>query len=113
MKAPKDAKARKEAQRKRDKVLGIERVECRLSIREREQLKTLCAVRAGAGDPYSADEYISTLIRRDWEKWQAQEAELQKQTCQHCDCALPKGCGGAFKGQGECWHTMGDKTLAL
>ncbi|MEV3833555.1 hypothetical protein [Aeromonas allosaccharophila] len=47
MKAPKDAKARKEAQRKRDKVLGIERVECRLSIREREQLKTLCAARAG------------------------------------------------------------------
>ncbi|OKB01068.1 hypothetical protein BHR47_06060 [Aeromonas salmonicida subsp. salmonicida] len=113
MKAPKDAKARKEAQRKRDKVLGIERVEVRLSIREREQLKTLCAVRAGAGDPYSADEYISTLIRRDWEKWQAQEAELQKQTCQHCACALPKGCGGAFKGQAECWHTLGDKTLAL
>ncbi|WP_421334140.1 hypothetical protein [Aeromonas veronii] len=63
--------------------------------------------------PYSADEYVSTLIRRDWEKWQAQEDELQKQTCQHCNCELPKGCGGAFKGQGECWHTLGDKTLAL
>ncbi|MFM4793225.1 hypothetical protein [Aeromonas hydrophila] len=113
MKAPKDAKARKEAQRKRDKMLGIERVEVRFSIREREQLKTLCAVRAGAGDPYSADEYISTLIRRDWEKWQAQEAELQKQTCQHCECELPTGCGGTFKGQAECWHTLGDKTLAL
>lgn len=113
MKAPKDAKARKEAQRKRDKVLGIERVECRLSIREREQLKTLCTVRAGAGDPYSADEYISTLIRRDWEKWQAQEAELKKQVCPNCDCTLPEGCGGTFKGQAECWHTQGDKTLAL
>ncbi|MFM5399332.1 hypothetical protein ACET8C_13680 [Aeromonas veronii] len=113
MKAPKDAKARKEDQRKRDKVLGIKRVEVRLSIREREQLDALRAARAGADEPYSADEYISTLIRRDWEKWQAKEAELQKQTCQHCGCALPKGCGGAFKGQAECWHTLGDKTLAL
>ncbi|QWZ84126.1 hypothetical protein [Aeromonas sp. FDAARGOS 1404] len=113
MKAPKDAKARKEAQRKRDKVLGIKRVEVRLSIREREQLDALRAARAGADEPYSADEYISTLIRRDWEKWQEQEAELQKQTCQHCNCALPKGCGGAFNGQSECWHTQGDKTLAL
>ncbi|QWL67557.1 hypothetical protein [Aeromonas jandaei] len=113
MKAPKDAKARKEAQRKRDKGLGIERVECRLSIREREQLKTLCVVRAGAGEPYSADEYISTLIRRDWERWLEQEAELKKQTCPHCECQLPTGCGGTFKGQRECWHTQGDKTLAL
>lgn len=113
MKAPKDAKARKEAQRKRDKVLGIKRVEVRLSIREREQLDALRAARAGADEPYSADEYLSTLIRRDWETWQAQEAELKQQTCQHCGCSLPKGCGGAFKGQGECWHTLGDKTLAL
>ncbi|MGL6554451.1 hypothetical protein ACSZNL_13985 [Aeromonas jandaei] len=113
MKAPKDAKARKEAQRKRDKGLGIKRVEVRLSIREREQLDALRTARAGADEPYSADEYISTLIRRDWEKWQAQEEELQKQTCQHCNCALPKGCGGTFKGQNECWHTQGDKTLAL
>ncbi len=113
MKAPKDAKARKEAQRKRDKVLGIKRVEVRLSIREREQLDTLRAARAGADEPYSADEYISTLIRRDWEKWQAQEAELKKLVCPNCDCTLPEGCGGTFKGQAECWHTQGDKTLAL
>jgi protein-arginine kinase activator protein McsA len=109
----KDAKARKEAQRQRDKVLGIKRVEVRLSIREREQLDILRAARAGADEPYSADEYLSTMIRRDWEKWQAQEAELKKQTCPNCDCALPTGCGGAFKGQSECWHTQGDKTLAL
>lgn len=108
-----DATKRKQAQRARRAALGIKRVEVALSERERQQLETLRIARAGSGEPYSADEYISTLIRRDWEKWQAQEAELQKQTCQHCDCALPKGCGGAFKGQTECWHTMGDKMLAL
>lgn len=108
-----DATKRKQAQRARRAALGIKRVEVALSERERQQLDHLRIVRAGSGDPYSADEYVSTLIRRDWEKWQAQEAELQKQTCQHCNCELPKGCGGTFKGQGECWHTLGDKTLAL
>ncbi|MGL6405540.1 hypothetical protein ACSZM7_05035 [Aeromonas veronii] len=108
-----DATKRKQAQRARQAALGIKRVEVALSERERQQLDHLRIVRAGADEPYSADEYLSTLIRRDWEKWQAQEAELQKQTCQHCNCALPKGCSGAFKGQAECWHTLGDKTLAL
>lgn len=39
MSKPKDAKTRKQAQRSRDAALGIQRVEVRLSIREREQLK--------------------------------------------------------------------------
>ncbi len=113
MKAPKDAKARKEAQRQRDKMLGIERVEVRLSIREREQLDTLRAARAGAGDPYSADEYLSTLIRRDWERWVSQVDNLKMQVCKHCNTPLPVGCNGAFKGEGACWKTAGDKTIAL
>ncbi|WP_429023768.1 hypothetical protein [Aeromonas allosaccharophila] len=108
-----DATKRKQAQRARRAALGIKRVEVALSERERQQLETLCTARAGSGEPYSADEYISTLIRRDWEKWQAQEAELKQQTCQHCDCALPKGCGGAFKGEDACWHTSEAKTIAL
>lgn len=108
-----DATKRKQAQRARRAALGIKRVEVALSERERQQLDHLRIARAGAGDPYSADEYISTLIRRDWEKWLEQEAELKTKTCQHCECQLPTGCGGAFKGQGECWHTLGDKTLAL
>lgn len=113
MKTPKDAKARKEAQRKRDKVLGIERVEVRLSIREREQLKTLCAARAGAGEPYSADEYLSTMIRRDWEHWQEQEATFKQQLCPNCNSPLPQGCCGTFKGELACWFTVWNQTIAL
>ncbi len=113
MSKPKDAKTRKQAQRSRDATLGIQRVEVRLSIREREQLETLRSARAGSGEPYSADEYISTLLRRDWEHWQQQQAELAAQTCSNCECALPEGCGGTFKGEAACWHTRGDKTLAL
>lgn len=107
------ATKRKQAQRARRAALGIKRVEVALSERERQQLETLRIARAGSGEPYSADEYISTLIRRDWERWLEQEAELKKQTCQHCDGALPQGCGGVFKGQASCWHTQGDKQLAL
>lgn len=107
------ATKRKQQQRARLAALGIKRVEVALSERERQQLETLRIARAGSGEPYSADEYISTLIRRDWERWLEQEAELQKQTCPHCECQLPAGCRGAFKGQLECWHTQGDKTLAL
>ncbi|WP_279499902.1 hypothetical protein [Aeromonas veronii] len=113
MSKPKEATERKQAQRARQAALGIKRVEVALSTREREQLETLRRARAGSGEPYSADEYISTLLRRDWEHWQQQQAELAKQTCPNCECSLPAGCGGAFKGQPECWHTQGDKTIAL
>jgi hypothetical protein len=113
MKTAKDAKARKEEQRKRQAALGIKRVEVQLSAREREQLDTLRSARAGSGEPYSADEYISTLLRRDWERWQQQQAELAVQTCPNCECALPEGCGGTFKGEATCWHTSGDQILAL
>lgn len=113
MKKPKDAKARKEAQRKRQAALGIKRVEVALSTREREQLETLRRARAGSGEPYSADEYISTLLRRDWERWQQQQAELAAQACQHCGNLLPGGCAGTFKGEAACWHTKGEKAIAL
>ena len=113
MSKPKEAKDRKQAQRARQAALGIKRVEVALSTREREQLEHLCRARAGSGEPYSADEYISTLLRRDWERWQQQQAELAAQTCPNCDSPLPEGCGGTFKGQTECWHTAGDKTITL
>ncbi|MDH0308492.1 hypothetical protein [Aeromonas caviae] len=113
MKKPKDAKARKEAQRKRQAALGIKRVEVALSTREREQLETLRRARAGSGEPYSADEYISTLNRRDWERWVSQADNLKMQVCKHCNHPLPVGCNGAFKGESACWKTAGDKTLAL
>lgn len=41
MKKPKDAKARKEDQSKREAALGIKRVEVALSARERDQLEAL------------------------------------------------------------------------
>ena len=113
MSKPKDAKTRKQAQRERQSALGIHRVEVRMSERERRQLNHLRIVRAGSGEPYSSDEYISTLIRRDWERWVSQVDNLKMQVCKHCNHPLPVGCNGAFKGERACWKTAGDKTLAL
>ncbi|WP_314924533.1 hypothetical protein [Aeromonas piscicola] len=107
------ATKRKQDQRKRRAALGIKRVEVALSKPERQQLGHLCIARAGAGEPYSADEYISTLIRRDWEKYLEQLRVLAGQTCQHCLRPLPGGCGGAFDGEHACWRTQGNKTMAL
>lgn len=79
MSKPKDAKTRKQAQRARDAALGIQRVEVRLSIREREQLETLRSARAGSGEPYSADEYISPLLLRcyhDTKLWWAKRLPI-------------------------------------
>ncbi|EKP0277968.1 hypothetical protein [Aeromonas salmonicida] len=108
-----EAAKRKQAQRARRAALGIKRVEVALSERERQQLDHLRIARAGSGEPYSADEYISTLIRRDWERWLEQEAELKQQTCPNCDCALPEGCGGTLKGEGACWLILGEQAIAL
>ncbi|HGY5236699.1 TPA: hypothetical protein ACNV64_001319 [Aeromonas salmonicida subsp. pectinolytica] len=107
------ATKRKQAQRARRAALGIKRVEVALSERERQQLDHLCIARAGSGEPYSADEFISTLIRRDWERWLEQEANLSTTTCQHCGNKLPVGCRGTYRGESACWLTSGEKDIAL
>ncbi|OCA63020.1 hypothetical protein A9R10_08265 [Aeromonas piscicola] len=109
----KDAKQRKQEQRARRTALGIKRVEVALSERERQQLDHLCIARAGSSEPYSADEFISTLIRRDWERWLEQEANLSTTTCQHCGNKLPGGCGGTYRGEAACWLTWGGREIAL
>ncbi|WP_010636120.1 hypothetical protein [Aeromonas dhakensis] len=107
------ATKRKQAQRARRAALGIKRVEVAISERERQQLDHLCIARAGSGEPYSADEFISTLIRRDWERWLEQEANLSATTCRHCGNKLPVGCSGTYRGESTCWLTSGEKDIAL
>ena len=106
-----DAKDRKQKERDRKAALGIKRIEVQLSEKERERLEELCRIRAGVGEPYTADEFISLLIHRNWEQLQKQLAELG--TCKKCGSALPEGCGGLFKGNAECWHTRDAKVLSL
>lgn len=106
-----EAKARKQKERNRKSALGIKRIEVQLSEKERERLGELCRVRAGVGEPYTADEFISLLIHRNWELLQQQLAELG--TCKKCGSSLPEGCEGLFKGDSECWHTRDVNMLHL
>lgn len=53
-----DAKDRKQKERDRKAALGIKRIEVQLSEKERERLDELCRIRAGVGEPYTADEFI-------------------------------------------------------
>ncbi|MGN5220486.1 hypothetical protein [Aeromonas veronii] len=112
-KKPTPAVDRKAAERARHAALGILRVEVKLSSKEREKLGLLCRLRAAGDDPYTVDEYLSTLIRRDWERWEQQEAAAKNERCEHCQEELPGGCNGAFYGEAACWLTKGRKTLAL
>lgn len=71
-----EAAARKRKSRERLAKFNVKRVEVGLSESERETLSMLCQVRAGEGkEPYSVDEYISTLIRRDKERLEQQLAD--------------------------------------
>ncbi len=71
-----DAAERKRKSRARRAKFNIKRVEVSLSESERETLAMLCQMRAGEGkEPYSVDEYISTLIRRDKERLESQLAD--------------------------------------
>lgn len=70
-----DAAERKRKSRERLAKFGVKRIEVGLSESERETLAMLCQVRAGEGkEPYSVDEYIGTLIRRDKERLEQQLA---------------------------------------
>ncbi len=77
-----DAAERKRKSRARLAKFNIKRIEVGLSESERETLAMLCQVRAGEGkEPYSVDEYISTLIRRDKERLAQQLSDRSTAGC--------------------------------
>ncbi|MDO6525411.1 hypothetical protein Q4519_06910 [Motilimonas sp. 1_MG-2023] len=105
------AAERKQKSREVAKAAGISRVEVSLGKNEVSRLNELCKIRGGVRGPYSADEYLTLLIHRDWQKLQEQLTELGK--CNHCGDQLPEGCQGLFKGAQVCWHTNDAKGLQL
>lgn len=89
-------------------------IQVTLQAVELSRLSELCKVRAVIGAPYSHDEYVSTLIARDWERWQQQIAALeQRGPCKKCGSPLPSGCEGLFKGEAACYLTSERRELML
>lgn len=89
-------------------------IQVTLQAVEMARLMELCKARAVIGDPYSYDEFVSTLIARDWERYQQQLAELDSRgPCKKCGNPLPAGCSGLFKGDAACYLTTDHRELML
>lgn len=73
----------------------------------------MCRVRGGHDEPYALVEYLNTLVRQDYERFQAQWAEVNASTCDNCQRRLPLGCAGRLKMESACWHYGRIRTLEL
>jgi hypothetical protein len=108
------AAERKRNQRAREAELAKQQVVVSLEPVERIRADELCHVRALRGDPYSLDEYLSTLIARDWDRWQVEKKALaEKGPCPKCGAELPQGCDDLFKGDSRCFRTYDLMELKL
>jgi hypothetical protein len=103
---------RKEAQRLREIGLGIERREVKQSARERD-VADFCAQVRGGDTPYTFNEYVNTLIRRDYDSLLEQLKTLNASTCEQCGRIPPTVCGGRFPGSASCWALRGRWDLML
>jgi hypothetical protein len=106
------AAERKAAQRQRKKESGYTKVEVNLDIAEIEILTRNCALRRPGREPYSADEYIATLIQRDDTALREQIAAMSGRKCTKCGDRLPVA-GCCHNGDCECWVTFGWQEVKL
>lgn len=97
-----EATKRKAEQRQRDAEAGVAELRVRLGPLEAAKLAEGLVIRGSQGEPYTATEYINTLIRRDHELLQQQRGIVEKRICESCRKALPRGCGGVWRGELSC-----------
>lgn len=96
------AKTRKAEQRERDKVTGVDELRVRIGPAEAAQLAEGLEFRAFGDEPYTATEYLLTLIRRDNELLRQQRGIVENKICAACQKPLPRGCGGVWAGELTC-----------
>ena len=87
--------------------------ELELSPYQSDMVDFMCRVRGGHAEPYSFGEYVATLVRQDYERFQAQWAEVEQSTCDNCHRRLPLGCGGNLKHESACFHYGRIRALEL
>ncbi|MEY0725911.1 hypothetical protein AB7254_01365 [Providencia rettgeri] len=108
----KTAVERKAEQRKRQKELGVTKIELFLDEQELEMLQRNCALRRPGREPYDIAEYLSMLIRIDDRSVISLVAKLNKRRCKKCNEQLPvTEC--CLSGSSECWNTQGWHELKL
>lgn len=103
---------RKAEQRKRQKELGVTKIELLVDNQELEMLKRNCVLRMPGREPYDAVEYLQMLIRKDDTEYKRQAEKLSKQKCKRCGEQLPvQQC--CLTGDSKCWVTYGCNKLKL
>lgn len=107
------AAIRKAEQRARDAEVGVDELRVRIGPIEAAQLAEGQQFRASGGEPYTATEYVLTLIRRDHELLQQQRGVVDGKICEHCRKPMPRGCGGVWAGELPCLIPQLERALAL
>lgn len=104
---------RKQEQRAREKAAGVSEVEVKMGPIERAMLDAGRTLRGGHAGPYTATEYILTLLRRDNELLQQQQGALVGRMCENCRKPLPRGCGGFWAKESLCLAAQAGRALEL
>lgn len=104
---------RKRDQREREKAAGVEVFELKMGPTERAMLAEGQAARGSKGVPYTATEYLLTLIRNDNRLLKNQLGKLAGRICKNCQKPLPRGCGGTWGRESRCLLARSDIALEL
>jgi hypothetical protein len=104
---------RKREQRDREKAAGVEVFELKFSAFERAELDEGRVGRGSQGEPYTATEYVKTLIRNDVKRLRIEQGKLAGRICKNCSKALPRGCGGTWGSEQRCLLRASEVALSL
>ena len=104
---------RKREQREREKAAGVEVIELKFSPYEKAEMDEGRVGRGSKGKPYTATEYIKTLVRRDVEKLRHELGKLDGRICKNCQKPLPRGCGGVWGKEALCLLARSEVALEL
>jgi hypothetical protein len=104
---------RKREQREREKAAGVEVFELKIGPAERAMLAEGQAARGSKGIPYTATEYLLTLLRNDNRLLEKQRGKLDGRMCKNCQKPLPRGCGGTWARESRCLLARSEIALEL
>lgn len=104
---------RKREQREREKAAGVVELELKMGPSEQAMLAEGRVRRGSKGVPYTATEYLLTLLRNDNRLLEKQLGKLEGRTCKNCQKALPRGCGGTWAGESRCLLARSEIALEL
>ena len=104
---------RKREQREREKAAGVEVFELKMGPAERAMLAEGQAARGSQGIPYTATEYLLTLLRNDNRLLEKQRGKLDGRMCKNCQKPLPRGCGGTWARESRCLLARSEIALEL